>query len=97
MGVGALSVRVLARGLDLLQPVGDGLFQGVDEPLHQVLPQARVLDPVGLDEALVDTQEAWTAAWRSSAKRFSRRSAWASVSRPAPVRRVHLEPVQWFV
>ena len=21
----------------LLQPVGDGLFQGVDEPLHQVL------------------------------------------------------------
>ena len=39
---------------DLLQPVGDGLPQGVDEPLHQVLSQARVLDPVGLDETLVD-------------------------------------------
>ena len=42
------------QGLDLLGPVGDGLFQGVDEPLHQVLSQARVLGAVGLDEALVD-------------------------------------------
>ena len=40
--------------LNLLQPVGDGLFQGVDEPLHQVLSQARLLGAVGLDEALVD-------------------------------------------
>ena len=40
---------------DLLQPVGDGLPQGVDEPLHQVLSQARLLGAVGLDEALVDT------------------------------------------
>ena len=40
--------------LDLLGPVGDGLLQGVDEPLHQVLSQARVLGAVGLDEALVD-------------------------------------------
>ena len=44
----------LCQGLDLLQPVWDGLFQGVDEPLHQVLSQARVLGAVGLDEALVD-------------------------------------------
>ena len=44
----------LSQCLDLLQPVGDGLFQGVDEPLHQVLSQARVLGAVGLDEALVD-------------------------------------------
>ena len=44
----------LCQCLDLLQPVGDGLFQGVDEPLHQVLSQARVLGAVGLDEALVD-------------------------------------------
>ena len=35
--------------LDLLGPVGDGLPQGVDEPLHQVLSQARVLDSVGLE------------------------------------------------
>ena len=49
MGVGALSVRVLARGLDLLQPVGDGLPQGVDEPLHQEPPQARLLGAVGLE------------------------------------------------
>ena len=42
------------QGLDLLQPVGDGLPQGVDEPLHQVLSQARLLGAVGLDEALVD-------------------------------------------
>jgi len=42
------------QGLDLLGPVWDGLLQGVDEPLHQVLSQARVLDPVGPDEALVD-------------------------------------------
>ena len=28
---------------DLLQPVGDGLPQGADEPLHQELPRARVL------------------------------------------------------
>ena len=40
--------------LDLLGPVGDGLLQGVDEPLRQVLSQARVLGAVGLDEALVD-------------------------------------------
>ena len=42
------------QGLDLLQPFWDGLFQGVDEPLHQVLSQARLLGAVGLDEALVD-------------------------------------------
>ena len=41
--------------LNLLQPVGDGLPQGVDEPLHQVLSQTRLLGAVGLDEALVDT------------------------------------------
>lgn len=29
----------------LLQPVGDGLPQGADEPAHQVLSQARVLEP----------------------------------------------------
>ena len=40
--------------LDLLQPVGDGLPQGVDEPLHQVLSQTRLLGAVGLDQALVD-------------------------------------------
>jgi len=40
--------------LDLLQPVGDGLPQGVDEPAHQVLPQTRLLGAVGLDETLVD-------------------------------------------
>ena len=40
--------------LDLLKPVWDGLFQGVDELLHQVLSQARVVGAVGLDEALVD-------------------------------------------
>ena len=40
--------------LDLLQPVGDGLPQGVDEPLHQVLSQTRLVGAVGLDEALVD-------------------------------------------
>ena len=40
--------------LDLLQPVWDSLFQGVDEPLHQVLSQARLVGAVGLDEALVD-------------------------------------------
>ena len=39
---------------DLLQPVGDGLPQGADEPLHQELPRARVLGAVGLDQALVD-------------------------------------------
>ena len=42
------------QGLDLLQPFWDGLLQGVDEPLHQVLSQARLLGAVGLDEALVD-------------------------------------------
>ena len=42
------------QGLDLLQPVWDSLFQGVDEPLHQVLSQARLVGAVGLDEALVD-------------------------------------------
>ena len=32
---------------DLLQPGRDGLPQGADEPLHQELPQARVLGAVG--------------------------------------------------
>ena len=40
--------------LDLLKPFWDGLPQGVDEPLHQVLSQTRLLGAVGLDEALVD-------------------------------------------
>ena len=50
----ALSVRVLASVWISFQPVWDSLFQGVDEPLHQVLSQARLLGAVGLDEALVD-------------------------------------------
>ena len=62
-GAGAVEVgqNVLAaagqgsgQGLDLLGPVGDGLLQGVDELLHQVLSLAWVLGAVGLDEALVD-------------------------------------------
>ena len=40
--------------LDLLEPVWDGLLQGVDELLRQVLSQARVVGAVGLDQALVD-------------------------------------------
>ena len=40
--------------LDLLKPFWDDLPQRVDEPLHQVLSQARLLGAVGLDEALVD-------------------------------------------
>ena len=40
--------------LDLLKPVWDGLRQGVDELLRQVLSQARVVGAVGLDEVLVD-------------------------------------------
>ena len=50
----ALSVRVLASVWISFQPVWDSLFQGVDEPLHQVLSQARLVGAVGLDEALVD-------------------------------------------
>ena len=47
--VGGSFGQGLCQGLDLLQPVGDGLSQGVDEPLHQVLSQARVLGAVGLE------------------------------------------------
>ena len=75
----------LSQSRDVFQSVGDGLPQGSDEPLHQPFSQVWVFGAHGLDEALVDAQEAWTAAWRSSAKRFSRRSAWGSVSRPVPV------------
>ena len=53
-GVLAAAGQGPGQCLDLLQPVGDGLLQGVDEPLHQVLSQARLLGAVGLDEALVD-------------------------------------------
>ena len=62
-GTGAVEVgqNVLAavgqgsgQCLVLLEPVWDGLFQGVDELLRQVLSQTRVLGAVGLDEALVD-------------------------------------------
>ena len=42
------------RSLDLFEPVRDGLFLGAGEPLHQLPPQACLLGPVGLDEALVD-------------------------------------------
>ena len=54
-GVGGSFGQGPGQYLDLLQTLWDGLPQGVDEPLHQVLSQARVLDPVGLDETLVDT------------------------------------------
>ena len=47
-------IRVLASVWISFQPVWDSLFQGVDEPLHQVLSQARLLGAVGLDEVLVD-------------------------------------------
>ena len=50
----ALSGRVLASVWISFQPVWDSLFQGVAEPLHQVLSQARLVGAVGLDEALVD-------------------------------------------
>ena len=52
--VGGCFGQGLCQCLDLLKPFWDGLLQGVDEPLHQVLSQARVLGAVGLDEALVD-------------------------------------------
>jgi len=52
--VGGSFGQGLCQCLDLLKPFWDGLLQGVDEPLHQVLSQARVLGAVGLDEALVD-------------------------------------------
>ena len=52
--VGGCFGQGLCQCLDLLKPFWDGLFQGVDEPLRQVLSQARVLGAVGLDEALVD-------------------------------------------
>lgn len=44
----------LCQCLALLKPVRDDLPQGVDEPLHQEPSQARLFDPVGLDQALVD-------------------------------------------
>ena len=53
-GVGGSFGQGPGQYLDLLQTLWDGLPQGVDEPLHQVLSQARVLGAVGLDEALVD-------------------------------------------
>lgn len=46
-GVGTPLSQGPDQGRDLSQPVGDGL-------LHQVLSQARVVGPVGLDQALVD-------------------------------------------
>ena len=42
------------QGTDLLQAVGDGLLQGADGLLHQVLSQTRVVGPVDLDQALVE-------------------------------------------
>ena len=50
----AAADRGSGQCLDLLKPFWDGLPQGVDEPLHQVLSQTRLLGAVGLDEALVD-------------------------------------------
>ena len=41
-------------GLDLLQAVGNGLFQGVDESLHQVLPGPRSSARYAWTRALVD-------------------------------------------
>ena len=50
----AAADRGSGQCLDFLKPVGDGLPQGVDELLRQVLSQARVVGAVGLDEVLVD-------------------------------------------
>ena len=38
-------------------PAQNGLLQGVDESLHQVLSQARLLGPVGLDQRIVPPAE----------------------------------------
>ena len=71
---------------DLLQPGRDGLPQGADEPLHQELPQARVLGAVGLDQALVDAPGGLDRGVALIGEQwFSRRWARASVSRSAPV------------
>ena len=50
----APSVRILASVLISSSPSETACFRAVDEPSHQVLSQARVLDPVGLDKALVN-------------------------------------------
>ena len=50
----ALSVRVLASVLISSSPSETVCVRAVDEPSHQVLSQARVLGPVGLDQALVN-------------------------------------------
>ena len=50
----AAADRGSGQCLDLLKPFCDGLPQGVDELLHQVLSQVRAVSPVGLDQALVD-------------------------------------------
>ena len=62
---------------------GDGL-------LHQVLSQARVVSPVGLDQALEDAPGGLDRSVVPSASRTSRRLACASMSRLAPVCRVRL-------
>ena len=78
-------------GLDLLQAVGNGLFQGVDESLHQVLPGPRSSARYAWTRALVDAPGGLdggvTLDRRNSAQG---RSAWKSVSRSASVRRVRL-------
>ena len=50
----ALSVRVLASVLISSSPSETVCVRAVDEPSHQVLSQARVLGPVGLDQAPVN-------------------------------------------
>ena len=71
-------------GLDLLQAVGNGLFQGVDESLHQVLPGPRSSARYAWTRALVDAPGGLdggvTLDRRNSAQG---RSAWKSVSRSA--------------
>ena len=47
-------VRVFARVWISSSPSGMACLRELDEPLHQVLSQARLLGAVGLDEALVD-------------------------------------------
>ena len=89
--------------LGLLQGIGDVLLHRDDGPLYQEPSQARALNPVGLDQALVDTPVGLDRGvafvglkgLKTPGLGVGKETYAGAQGAPSPVERVALAPVLW--